>query len=154
MEKVTFGAGCFWHVEEVFRKIKGVVKTEVGFMGGEVEEPSYELVCSGRTGYVEVCNVEYDSKIISYKELLDVFWKMHDPTRYDGQGLDVGSQYKSVIFYYNDNQKALAETSKEEKQKEIREQIVTEIIPAKIFYRAEEYHQKYSMKEGKDSCEI
>jgi peptide-methionine (S)-S-oxide reductase len=153
-EKAVFGAGCFWHVEEEFRLLRGVVKTAVGFMGGKTKNPTYQDVCTDKTGHVEVCLVEYDSKIISFEQLLDTFWKVHDPTQYDKQGPDVGSQYKSAIFYYDDGQKKTALESIERQQIKLKSKIVTEVIPAKIFYPAEEYHQKYLMKMGKNSCRI
>lgn len=151
-EKATFGAGCFWHVEEEFRKIKGVVKTTAGYMGGKMKNPSYEDVCTGNTGHVEVCQVEYDPNETSYEELLDIFWRMHNPTQLNRQGPDVGSQYRSVIFYHDDKQKESAVNSKEKEQKKYEDHIVTEITPAKIFYNAEEYHQGYLNKKGLKTC--
>ena len=150
--KATFGAGCFWHVEEDFRSLKGVTNTTVGYMGGKTKNPSYKDVCSDSTEHVEVCQVEYDSKIISYEKLLDAFWQMHDPTQYNRQGLDVGSQYKSVIFFYDKSQEKIALASKEKQQQKHDDNVVTEIVPAKIFYEAEEYHQKYLLKRGKNTC--
>jgi len=150
--KATFGAGCFWHVEEEFRKIKGVTKTVVGYMGGTIKNPTYEKVCTNETGHVEVCQVEYNSKIISYETLLEVFWKIHNPTQLNRQGLDFGIQYKSIIFYFNENQKNIAMKSKKEKQKYFSKKIVTQIIKAEEFYKAEEYHQKYLMKKRKKTC--
>ena len=152
VKKATFGAGCFWGIEEEFRKIKGILKTTVGYMGGDFKNPTYEDVCTGKTGHVEVCQVEYDAKIISYEKLLDIFWKMHDPTQHNRQGPDIGTQYRSVIFYHDAQQKKLAEISKEEKQKEISKKIATEIVSAKTFYEAEDYHQKYLLKRGKGIC--
>jgi len=137
--KATFGAGCFWEPEEVFSKIEGVISTKVGYMGGKVANPSYQQVCGGKTGHVEVIQVEFDPKKISYKELLDIFWKIHDPTQLNRQGLDVGEQYKSVIFYHDKEQKKLAEKTKPKNA-------VTGILPAKKFWKAEEYHQKYLQK--------
>jgi peptide-methionine (S)-S-oxide reductase len=151
-ETATFGAGCFWHVEEAFRKVEGVTKTTVGYMGGNTENPSYKDVCTDKTGHVEVCRVEFDPNITSYEKLLELFWKIHDPTQHNRQGPDVGTQYKSVIFYHDDNQKKLAIISKEEKQKELNVKFATEIIPTEYFYKAEEYHQKYLMKTGKNTC--
>jgi peptide-methionine (S)-S-oxide reductase len=153
-EKATFGAGCFWHVEEEFRIMKGVLKTAVGYMGGKTKNPAYEDVCTHKTGHVEVCQVEYDPKIIPYERLLDTFWRVHDPTEFERQGPDIGSQYKSVIFYHDDEQKKTAIASKEKEQKRFKKKIVTEIIHASIFYRAEEYHQQYLMKRGKTRCQI
>lgn len=152
--KVTFGAGCFWHVEEKFRKLKGVLKTTVGYSGGKMKEPSYEEVCTDKTGHVEVCEVEFDPKTISFDELLETFWKMHDPTQVNRQGPDVGTQYKSAIFYENETQKKEAEDSKAKLQEKLGKNIATEILPLVNFYEAEEHHQKYLMKRGKDTCYI
>lgn len=146
--KATFGAGCFWHVEEVFMKTKGVTETKVGFMGGAVKNPSYKEVSRGKTGHAEVCQVIYDPDKVSYNSLLKKFWKMHNPTQLNRQGLDVGKQYRSVIFYHNFEQKKKAIESKEKEQKKYKKEIVTEIVPAKAFYKAEEYHQKYYKKCG------
>ena len=143
--KATFGAGCFWHVEAAFVKIKGVTTT-VGYMGGKIKNPTYENVCTDRTGHVEVCQVEYDPKIVSYEDLLNAFWMMHNPTTLNRQGLDIGTQYRSVIFYHSEEQKKKAEKSLQELQKKHKEKIVTEIIKASTFYTAEEYHQKYYKK--------
>lgn len=156
MQKAAFGAGCFWGVEATFQKIKGVKSTIVGYMGGNLKNPTYEDVCTDKTGHAEVVQIEYDSKLISYEELLEIFWKIHDPTQLNRQGPDFGTQYKSVIFYYNDEQKKLAEESKKRKQSELKNNkiIVTEINPAKVFYPAEEYHQKYLEKHGRMSCKI
>ncbi|MCU0640800.1 MAG: bifunctional methionine sulfoxide reductase B/A protein [Candidatus Margulisbacteria bacterium] len=146
----TFGGGCFWHVEEEFRKTKGVVDTAVGFAGGTVPEPSYERVCRGDTGHAEVVHLKFDPNVISYDRLLDVFWSIHDPTQLDRQGPDVGKQYRSVIFYYDDAQQQAAQKSKEKlaKSGKYKGAIVTEIVPAANFFRAEEYHQKYLQKRG------
>lgn len=151
LEKATFGAGCFWHVEEAFSKVKGVVDTAVGFAGGTVPEPSYERVCRGDTGHAEVVHIKYDPKVITYQELLDVFWSIHDPTQLNRQGPDVGEQYRSIIFYYNEKQKSTALKSKEklEKSGKYKKPIVTQIIPATKFFRAEEYHQRYFEKQKK-----
>ena len=145
MEKATFGAGCFWHVEEEFRGVKGVVATSVGYSGGETKKPTYDQVCTGETGHAEVVHVEFDPKIISYEALLEVFWAIHNPTTLNRQGPDVGTQYRSVIFYYSEEQKEEAEASKLKLSKSGRfsKPIVTEIKPVAEFYRAEEYHQKY-----------
>jgi len=151
-EKAAFGAGCFWHVEEEFSKLKGVIKTTVGYMGGTVKNPTYKQVCNDKTGHAEVCQVEYNPKEISYKELLDAFWRIHDPTQYNRQGPDVGSQYKSVIFYHDEEQKEIAEKSKEEQQKRHNGMIVTKIESAKEFWKAEEYHQKYFQKNKIFKC--
>lgn len=145
-EQATFGAGCFWHVEKAFRKVQGVADTSVGFAGGTVPDPSYQRVCRGDTGHAEVVHIKFDPKIISYEELLDVFWNIHDPTQLNRQGPDVGEQYRSVIFYYDEKQKASALKSKENQQKNLRKPIVTQIIPSSKFFRAEEYHQRYFEK--------
>jgi len=156
MEKATFGAGCFWGVEETFRKIKGVEKTTVGYMGGTLKNPTYEDVCTDKTGHAEVIQIEYDPKKISYEELLEIFWNMHDPTQLNRQGPDHGTQYRSVIFYHSLQQKKLAGESKNKlkKSKKYKAPIVTEITDAKEFYKAEEYHQKYLEKHGSSSCKI
>ena len=153
-EKATFGAGCFWHVEEAFRKVKGVISTKVGFMGGNIKNPSYKEVCTGETWHAEAVQVEFDSSVISYEELLDIFWKIHDPTSLNQQGFDIGTQYRSAIFYHNDRQKETAIKSREklEKSKKYKNKIVTEIKPAKEFYKAEEYHQKYLEKNKLTIC--
>lgn len=150
MEKATFGAGCFWGVEAAFRKVEGVVSTAVGYSGGSLEHPTYEDVCTDETGHAEVVEVEYDPSKVSYGELIEVFWSVHDPTTLDRQGPDAGTQYRSAIFYHSEEQKARAEASKErlEKSGRHRRPIVTEIAPAKEFYRAEEYHQQYFEKRG------
>lgn len=141
----TFGAGCFWGVEKAFRKIPGITETTVGYSGGHTKNPSYEDVCTDVTGHAEVLQVEYDSAKVSYEKLLEVFWNCHNPTMRNQQGPDIGSQYRSAIFYHTPEQKALAEKSKEalEKSVKFKKSVVTEIVPAGPFYRAEEYHQKY-----------
>jgi peptide-methionine (S)-S-oxide reductase len=146
MEKATFGAGCFWGVEEAFRKVEGVVDVAVGFAGGHTENPTYGDVCSGTTGHAEVAEVEYDPSKISYEKLLEVFWENHDPTSPNRQGPDVGTQYRSAIFFHNPEQEAAARASKEEAQTRFKDPIVTEITSASEFYRAEEYHQRYFEK--------
>tara|TARA_B100002051_G_scaffold273430_1_gene312191 strand:- start:290 stop:751 length:462 start_codon:yes stop_codon:yes gene_type:complete len=148
MEKALFGAGCFWGVEETFRKIPGVVKTEVGYTGGHTLNPTYQSICEGDTNHVEVVLVEYDNKIISYDKLLNHFWKCHDPTTLNRQGPDIGTQYRSAIFYFDDNQKKLATESKINFAKENNLIIVTEITQSSDYYKAEEYHQKYIQKTG------
>tara|TARA_B100000214_G_scaffold326329_1_gene264309 strand:+ start:2536 stop:2997 length:462 start_codon:yes stop_codon:yes gene_type:complete len=148
MEKALFGAGCFWGVEETFRKIPGVVKTEVGYTGGHTLNPTYQSICEGDTNHVEVVLVEYDNKIISYDKLLNHFWKCHDPTTLNRQGPDIGTQYRSAIFYFDDNQKKLATESKINFAKENNLIIVTEISQLSDYYKAEEYHQKYIQKTG------
>lgn len=153
MEKATFGAGCFWHVEDTFRKVKGVTLTQVGYSGGWFKNPTYEDVCTDKTGHVEVVQVEYDPSTVSYGELLNMFWNIHDPTTPNRQGPDVGTQYRSSIFFHTEEQEAIAKSSKEklEKSRKYRRPIVTEIAPAKEFYRAEEYHQQYYEKCGRIS---
>jgi peptide-methionine (S)-S-oxide reductase len=151
MQKASFAAGCFWGVEETFRHVHGVTSTAVGFMGGKLENPSYENVCSGDTGHAEVVHVEYDPELVSYEELLRVFWNGHDPTTPNRQGPDVGSQYRSAIFFYTPEQEAAARASKEMLQAsdKFKDPIVTEIASASAFYRAEEYHQSYLEKVGR-----
>ena len=156
MEKATFGAGCFWGVEAAFQKIKGVKTTAVGYMGGDLVNPTYEDVCTDRTGHAEVVQLEYDPDIVTYDELLEVFWEIHDPTTLNRQGPDVGTQYRSVIFYHNEKQRESATASKKKRQSsdQIKNKIVTEITQASTFFRAEEYHQKYFEKHGMHSCVI
>lgn len=155
-EKALFAAGCFWGVEDRFIKLPGVTRTRVGYSGGTVKNPSYEMVCSGGTGHKEAVEVIFDLAQISYEQLLKVFWSMHDPTTVNQQGPDIGEQYHSVIFYYTDAQKVAAEKSLKELQElgVYKSPIVTEIIPAGKFYEAEEYHQKYVQKHGGRSCPI
>lgn len=152
----TFGAGCFWGVEETFRKLPGVIETAVGYMGGSTERPTYEQVCSSRTGHAEVMQLTYDPEKISYEELLKIFWQSHNPTTLNRQGPDVGTQYRSAIFYHTPEQKEIAEKSKDELEKsgKWKSPIVTEITPAQNFWKAEDYHQKYLYKRGEDSCHI
>ena len=153
METATFGAGCFWGVQSSFDKINGVIKTTVGYMGGSIKNPTYEQVSTGHTGHVEVINIIYDPKIVTYNDLLNLFWNIHDPTQYNMQGLDIGTQYKSIIFYHNNKQKKIAEESKKRlnDSKFYNKDIVTEIKPAQDFFPAEEYHQKYLEKIGYQS---
>ena len=148
MRKATFAAGCFWGVEDAFRKVKGVASTAVGYAGGTAENPSYENVCGGKTGHAEAVQIEFDPEIVSYKELLGIFWKIHDPTTLGRQGPDVGEQYRSVIFYHNEDQRKAAEKSKEELEKsgKLSRRIATGIEKAPEFHRAEEYHQQYHEK--------
>ena len=148
--KATFGAGCFWHVEDLFQKTRGVTSTRVGYTGGKLANPTYEEVCTDTTEHAEAVQVEYDPDVITYDELLKVFWNNHDPTSLNRQGPDIGKQYRSAIFFHDDEQKNIAEKSKEELEKsgKFQKQIVTEIVPAPEFYRAEEYHQKYFKKHG------
>ena len=155
-EKAMFGAGCFWGVETTFRNIKGVSNATVGYAGGKTENPTYEDVCSDETGHAEVVEVEYDPTQVSYERLLETFWANHDPTTLNRQGPDVGTQYRSVIFYYTPEQKAAAEESKNELDRagRFRRPIVTQIEAAPKFYRAEEYHQRYLEKRGMTHCAI
>lgn len=155
-EKAMFGAGCFWGVETTFRNIQGVTNAAVGYAGGTTENPTYEDVCCKDTGHAEVVEVEFDPALVSYEQLLDVFWANHDPTTLNRQGPDVGSQYRSAIFYYNPEQRAAAEQSKAEMEKsgKFRRPIVTQIEAAPKFYRAEEYHQRYLEKRGLAHCAI
>ena len=148
--KATFGAGCFWHVEDLLDKTKGVKSTAVGYIGGQLPNPTYEEVCTDKTGHAEAVEVEYDPDEISYQELLDVFWNNHNPTTLNRQGPDVGVQYRSAIFYHDEEQKKIAEKSKQalEQSGKYANPIVTEIVPAPLFYKAEEYHQKYFKKHG------
>ncbi|NQV39114.1 MAG: peptide-methionine (S)-S-oxide reductase MsrA [Nitrosopumilus sp.] len=148
--KATFGAGCFWHVEDLLNKTKGVKFTAVGYIGGELTNPTYEEVCTDKTGHAEAVEVEYDPDEISFEELLDVFWSNHNPTTLNRQGPDVGIQYRSAIFYHDEKQKEIAEKSKQvlEKSDKFTDPIITEIVPAPTFYKAEEYHQKYFKKHG------
>lgn len=148
--KATFGMGCFWCSEDVFRKIKGVKSTAVGYMGGHVDSPTYEQVCTDRTGHAEVVQVDYDPAQVSYDELLSVFWANHDPTTPDRQGWDVGRQYRSAVFYHSPEQKAAAEAAKGrlDGAGAFKRKIVTEVVPAEAFWRAEEYHQNYYQKCG------
>lgn len=141
----TFGAGCFWHVEAAFAALDGVVSTEVGYMGGTVANPSYSMVCTDRTGHAEVVHLEYDPAVISYEQLLEVFWDLHDPTSLNCQGPDVGTQYRSVIFFHDAEQEAAARAAVRDLEQSGRysKPIVTEIVAAAPFYRAEEYHQQY-----------
>ena len=156
MEKATFAAGCFWGVEETFRTLPGVLDTAVGFMGGTTDSPSYREVCTGRTGHAEVVQLEYDPARISYDRLLDAFWSCHDPTTKDRQGPDVGTQYRSAIFYHTPEQEAAARKSiaRLESEGRFRRPIVTMIEPASAFWRAEEYHQRYLEKQGAASCRL
>ena len=153
-EKATFAAGCFWGVEAAFRQIKGVVSTQVGYMGGKMKNPNYGDVCTDETGHAEAVEVTYEPKKVSYEKLLEVFWQNHNPTQLNRQGPDVGTQYRSVIFYHDKEQKEKAMKSLKEEQKKHKEKIVTEIKPAATFYRAEEYHQQYLEKRGLSTCNI
>ena len=148
--KATFGAGCFWHVEDIFSKTKGISSTKVGYIGGQLPNPTYEEVCTDKTGHAEAVQVEYNPDEISFEELLDVFWKNHNPTTLNRQGPDVGIQYRSAIFFHNDKQKDTAEKSKQtlDSSGVFDNPVITQIVPAPTFYTAEEYHQKYFKKHG------
>jgi peptide-methionine (S)-S-oxide reductase len=154
METATFGGGCFWGTEELFRRIDGVKETAAGYMGGDKENPTYKEVCSDTTGHVEVVQVKFDPSETTYEKLLSAFWMAHHPTQANGQGNDIGSQYRPVIFYHSDEQKKIAEKSKAEEQKKYSEPIATSIEPAGKFWRAEEYHQKYLVKNPGGYCHI
>jgi peptide-methionine (S)-S-oxide reductase len=151
-QKATFGAGCFWGVEAAFRQLDGVTKTEVGYEGGTLENPTYEDVCSHTTGHAEVVQVTYDPERISYDDLLQVFWGKHDPTQLNRQGWDVGDQYRSVIFTHDAEQEEAAARSKAEEQTRHAQPVVTQIEPVGKFYVAEDYHQQYLEKSGRSSC--
>jgi peptide-methionine (S)-S-oxide reductase len=156
MATATFGAGCFWGVEEVFRKTPGVTETAVGYMGGQLENPSYRAVCTDRTGHAEVVQVQFDPSQVDYERLLEIFWEVHDPTTLNRQGPDVGTQYRSAVFYHDDAQREAAAGAKArlEASGRFRRPVVTEISPATTFWRAEEYHQKYIQKNGGPSCHL
>lgn len=156
MEKATFAAGCFWGVEAVFRQVEGVTATRVGYTGGDFRNPTYKDVCSDTTGHAEAVDVEYDASRVTYEELLEVFWENHDPTTPNRQGPDVGTQYRSAVFFHTPEQEAAAKASKERLQRSGRYKrpIVTEIIPASEFYPAEDYHQQYLEKRGLAHCRI
>lgn len=152
----TFGAGCFWGVETAFRQLEGVTATAVGYMGGDVDNPTYEIVCSHTSGHAEVVQVDFDPERVAYQQLLEIFWSNHDPTQLNRQGPDVGDQYRSVIFYHDDEQKRLAQASKQglEATGAWSRPIVTLIEPVSTFWRAEEYHQQYLEKRGLATCRI
>lgn len=155
-KKATFGAGCFWGVEELFRTTPGVVSTAVGYEGGSVERPTYEQVCTDKTGHAEVVQVEYDPAKVTYEQLLELFWANHNPSTLNRQGPDVGSQYRSVIFYHDDGQKAAAQASlaKTNSAGKWAGKVVTTLEPAKTFWQAEDYHQQYLAKRGLSTCHI
>jgi len=155
-EKALFAAGCFWGVEEAFRKIPGVVDVAVGYTGGHLESPTYKSVCGGGTGHAEAVEVVFDPGKVAYEKLLDAFWEMHDPTTMNRQGPDMGAQYRSAIFYLNDDQKRAAEVSKDalDRSGKLKNPVVTEITKAGPFWRAEEYHQRYFEKNGGGMCHV
>ena len=153
LEIATFAAGCFWGVEDAFMKVRGVKSTRVGYTGGNLTNPTYEDVCTDRTGHAEAIQLKYDPKEISYKELLELFWSLHNPTTVNRQGPDIGTQYRSSIFFHTPEQEKIAKRVKEELDgSKFQNKVVTEIVPASIFYPAEEYHQKYYQKIGGGSC--
>jgi peptide-methionine (S)-S-oxide reductase len=163
-ETATFAAGCFWGVEAEFRRIDGVTATRVGYTGGHTEHPTYREVCGKRTGHAEAVEVEYDPAEVSYEELLETFWSVHDPTTLNRQGFDIGSQYRSAIFFHSEEQRVAAERSRDAAQERLaangrgllgrRREIVTEIVPAATFWPAEDYHQRYLEKRGQASCTV
>lgn len=153
-ETATFGAGCFWGVQSRFDAMNGVISTEVGYMGGRTDDPTYEEVCREDTDHAEVVQVVFDPEVIAYRELVEAFWNLHDPTQVDRQGPDYGRQYRSVIFIHSDEQALDARDSMTNAQDRFRSPIATEISPAQTFWRAEEYHQKYLAKRGLDSCRV
>ena len=156
METAIFAAGCFWGVEATFRQVEGVVSTRVGYTGGTVANPTYEQVCSGKTGHAEAVEIEYDPSEVSYEQLLNVFWENHDPTTLNRQGPDVGAQYRSAVFFNNPEQETAARASRDKLQQsgKYKRPIVTEITPASEFYKAEEYHQQYFEKRGVSHCRV
>jgi peptide-methionine (S)-S-oxide reductase len=153
-EKAIFGAGCFWQVEAEFRNTPGVTGTAVGYSGGTTDSPTYEQVCTGRTGHAEVVEVEFDPERVSYDELLEKFWSLHDPTQLNRQGPDVGSQYRSAVFFHSPEQERAALASRDRAQSRFKRPIVTEVTPAGPFHRAEDYHQRYLEKRGLATCTI
>jgi peptide-methionine (S)-S-oxide reductase len=152
VQKATFGAGCFWGVEAAFRQLEGVTRTRVGYSGGTLENPTYQDVCSHTTGHAEVVEVTYDPERVSYDELLEVFWHKHDPTRMNLRGLDVGDQYRSVVFFHNEEQREAALESRAREQASREAPIATQVVPAQTFYPAEDYHQQYLEKRGRSTC--
>lgn len=153
-QTATFAAGCFWGVEAAFRQLPGVTSTTVGYTGGTAEDPTYKQVCRGRTGHAEAVQVEYDPTVLSYPELLETFWAKHNPTTHNRQGWDIGSQYRSAIFFEDEVQHADAVRSRDAQQENRRRRIVTAIVPAQRFWSAEDYHQQYLEKRGQASCSV
>jgi peptide-methionine (S)-S-oxide reductase len=153
-EKATFAAGCFWGVEVEFRNIEGVTDAQVGYTGGTTEQPTYKEVCSGRTGHAEAVEVTFDPSEVAYEELVDAFWRLHDPTQVNRQGWDIGSQYRSAIFTHSPEQARVAAESKARAQERLSKPIATQIVPAEPFWPAEEYHQQYLVKNGRATCRI
>ena len=154
LEKATFGAGCFWGVEATFRRLAGVKSTQVGYTGGTLDHPTYEDVCTDRTGHAEAVEVTFDPQVISYHDLLEIFWNNHNPTTRDRQGPDVGTQYRSAIFYHSPQQLAEARASRDAAQSRFSRPIVTQVVPASTFWPAEEYHQQYLEKRGLAQCHL
>jgi len=154
LERATFAAGCFWGVEVEFRNTPGVKDAQVGYVGGQTENPTYKEVCGGRTGHAEAVEVTFDPSEVSYDELVDSFWRLHDPTQVNRQGWDMGTQYRSAIFFHSPEQERTAQESMERAQERFRKPIATQIVPAETFWRAEEYHQQYLVKNGRASCAI
>jgi peptide methionine sulfoxide reductase msrA/msrB len=154
LENATFGAGCFWQVEKIFKATTGVYLSSVGYMGGNTENPTYEEVCNGQTNHAEVVHIYFNPDIISYLDLLEIFWSNHNPTTQNRQGLDVGTQYRSVVFFHSEEQMKIVESSLKQQSKNWKNPIVTQIISAEKFYRAEEYHQNYLNKNNLGSCRI
>ncbi len=154
IEKATFAAGCFWGIESAFCQVEGVISTTVGYSGGHTKNPTYEEVCTDKTGHAESVLIEFNPELITYEKLLELFWSIHDPTTLNRQGPDIGSQYRSIVFYHSEEQKNMAINTKDklEKSKRFSRKIVTEIIPSTVFYKAEEYHQKYFQKHGLVKC--
>jgi peptide-methionine (S)-S-oxide reductase len=152
--KATFAAGCFWQVEADFRQVEGVTRTTAGYTGGTLDRPTYEDVCTDRTGHAEAVEVEFDPQVVSYEQLLEVFWAGHDPTQLNRQGPDIGTQYRSAIFVHDEGQDRAARASKDRAQERLDRRVVTEILPAAAFWPAEEYHQRYLEKRGLASCTL
>jgi peptide-methionine (S)-S-oxide reductase len=153
-QRATFAAGCFWGVEAAFRELVGVLDVTVGYTGGTTVDPSYEQVCGGSTGHAEAVEVSFDPATVSYRQLLDTFWQIHNPTTLNRQGWDLGSQYRSAIFFHDPEQQRLALATREFEQESLLKSIVTEIVPAATFYRAEEYHQRYFERSGYAACGV
>ena len=156
LQIATFAAGCFWGVEETFRKVEGVVSTAVGYTGGTLQNPTYEDVCTDKTGHAEAIEMIFDPALVSYEKLLDIFWGSHNPTTLNRQGPDSGTQYRSAVFFHTPEQESIAKRSKEAlaKSGKFKDKVVTEIVSASVFYKAEDYHQQYFLKQGKGSCHI
>jgi peptide-methionine (S)-S-oxide reductase len=152
--RATFAAGCFWGVEAAFRELDGVLDVTVGYTGGATPDPTYELVCGGATGHAEAVEVTFDPAVVSYRQLLDTFWHIHNPTTLNRQGWDLGSQYRSAIFFHEPEQERLALATRDLEQASLVKPIVTEIVPATTFYRAEEYHQRYFERSGYTACGV